>query len=251
MAIPGGGEEAASQYLLGQAGRGRGTLVGRGQGAGGWPRGLSGGRCGKSAHACVRAEALKTRGSTVHRQVKRRKCRSDLMGQPGCRLIEPMAARCPPGAWRALWHRAAVGARATSGRRQRPSLSPRKPQSGPSLASPMLPASLSPTERMSKPAHPPDTPTPSTTRDTKKPPKTHARPHTNATRDFEARSRCRLLLSRNSQTPLEGMCQRLDLTGESPSAERSFDAHPHHMRLPRPPAPGTATAHAHSLLHDV
>lgn len=92
MAIPGGGEEAASQYLLGQAGRGRGTLVGRGQGAGGWPRGLSGGRCGKSAHACVRAEALKTRGSTVHRQVKRRKCRSDLMGQPGYRLIEPMAA---------------------------------------------------------------------------------------------------------------------------------------------------------------
>lgn len=141
----------------------------------------------------------------------------------------------------------------TSHQRQETAPKPVPPQTS-VWALPCLPhaaCKLVPTERMSKPAHPPDTPTPSTTRDTKKPPKTHARPHTDATRDFEARSRCRLLLSRNSQTPPEGMCQRLDLTGESPSAERSFDAHPHHMRLPRPPAPGTATAHAHSLLHDV
>lgn len=54
------------RYLLGQADRGRGALMGRGQGAEGWPRGFSGGRCGKSAHAHICAEALKTIGVTVY-----------------------------------------------------------------------------------------------------------------------------------------------------------------------------------------
>lgn len=174
------GRRQRAGHLLGQADRGRGTLVGRGQCAGGWPRGLSGGCCGQSAHACVRAEALKPGESqfTGGQRGMRRMCHSDLTGQQGYRPMEPTAARCP-GAWKVPWHRVAVGARAIGGRRrQHPSLSSHKPPSGPSSCLPHAACKLVlPTEQMPKPSHPADTPMPSITWDTKnssrKPPKTH------------------------------------------------------------------------------
>lgn len=70
-AIPVDQEEAAGLYLLGQVGGGRSSFMGHRQCAGDWPWGLSGGCCGKSARACVCAEALKIIEVRVYSQVEK------------------------------------------------------------------------------------------------------------------------------------------------------------------------------------